>query len=129
MEDGVLTVDELQIDDDDRIDGLGDNRFVIRPERSGSDGTDLVGLRGEVGVDSVTTTESTTSNELADVSDPHGVDITLKTDGEIGHFRTTSKDVREVFAEMLTWYTEQLDEDRSPLEALEVLLATTELER
>ncbi|MFC7214199.1 hypothetical protein ACFQO4_08935 [Saliphagus sp. GCM10025334] len=65
---------------------------------------------------------------LAAASEPHGVEITLKTDGEIAHHRATSHDVREVFADLLTWYAGQLDDDMSPTDALQVLLATTDLE-
>ena len=46
----------------------------------------------------------------------------------MAHHRVTSHDVREVFADLLTWYASQLDDDLSPTEALRVLLATTDLE-
>ncbi|ELZ11992.1 hypothetical protein C479_06087 [Halovivax asiaticus JCM 14624] len=59
---------------------------------------------------------------------PHGVDISLKTDGEVARFQSTSHDIREVFADMMAWYATQLDEDVTPMEALEVLIATTDLD-
>ncbi|MCU4974303.1 hypothetical protein OB955_16375 [Halobacteria archaeon AArc-m2/3/4] len=77
-------------------------------------------------LDSSSNTSDT--HPLESTSDPHGIDVTLKTDGELAHLQTTSKDVREVFAEMLTWYADQLDDDLSPAQVLEVMLATTDLE-
>ncbi len=52
----------------------------------------------------------------------------MKTDGEIAHHRATSNDVREVFVDLLTWYAGQLDDDMSPSEALQVMLAASDLE-
>ncbi|MFC3960178.1 DUF7500 family protein [Halovivax cerinus] len=59
---------------------------------------------------------------------PHGVDISLKTDGAVARHRSTSTDVREVFADMMAWYASQLGDDVTPMEALEVLVATTDLD-
>ena len=70
----------------------------------------------------------TPADTLEAAAEPHGIDVTLKTDGELAHLQTTSNDVREVFSEMLTWYADQLDDDCTPAEALQVLLATTNLE-
>ncbi|WP_207591442.1 DUF7500 family protein [Halomontanus rarus] len=204
-DDGVLTPDDLRLDDD-RVDELGDNRYLVRSEGSAAasdpavsetlpavdmnantnanagggkpvdadtsssnvsvnpfdfpladagvnvDGDADRGLESVPGSrESDTAAESsgpertrephgpeitpephgpdpTSEHPLESTTDPHGIDITLKTDGELAHLQTTSKDVREVFAEMLTWYADQLDDDLSPAQVLEVMLATTDLE-
>ena len=137
-DDGVLAPDELRLDDD-RVDELGENRFLVRPEGPGSDqrtatptssrdvgegpaADDAVGtVRG--GID-----DHARTRQLADAPEPHGVDIALKTDGEIARHHATSHDVREVFVDLLTWYADQLDDDMSPSEALRVMLAASDLE-
>ncbi|WP_276255657.1 DUF7500 family protein [Halomontanus rarus] len=202
-DDGILTPDDLRLDDD-RVDELGDNRYLVRSDGSaaasdpavsetlpavdmnananantntnanagggkpmdadtsssnvsvnpfdfpladagvnvdadadrglesipGSHESDAVSGSREPDTalepdEPITTAES---HLLESTTDPHGIDITLKTDGELAHLQTTSKDVREVFAEMLTWYADQLDDDLSPAQVLEVMLATTDLE-
>ncbi|MCU4743802.1 DUF7500 family protein [Natronoglomus mannanivorans] len=224
-DDGVLTPDDLRLDDD-RVDELGDNRYLVRSDRSapagGSAPSDTlpavemsadasantdVDASANTNTDDGKTADATTSSSdsavtpfdfpLADANadhglesvpgsgesdtmseagesepafdttveprepgttaeprgpdspeshslestpdtsdthplesspDPHGIDVTLKTDGELAHLQTTSRDVREVFAEMLTWYADQLDDDLSPAQVLKVMLATTDLE-
>ncbi|WP_254762000.1 DUF7500 family protein [Natrinema marinum] len=140
-DDGVLVPDDLRLEDD-RVDELGENRFLVRSEESGPNRTaNSAALeaaatppagdrpagdgRGE-GDDHARTHRA--DHALADASEPHGVDITLKTDGELAHHRATSNDVREVFVDLLTWYAGQLDDDMSPSEALQVMLAASDLE-
>ncbi|WP_408957134.1 hypothetical protein [Natrinema sp. 74] len=140
-DDGVLVPDELRLDDD-RVDELGENRFLVRSEGSGSKRTaDPATLeaadaspageqpagddRGE-GDDHARTARA--DHALADAPEPHGVEITLKTDGKLAHHQATSHDVREVFVDLLTWYAGQLDDDMSPSEALRVMLAASDLE-
>lgn len=141
-DDGVLAPDELQLDDD-RVAELGENRFLVRPEGSGSTRAAMSGALEAADVpltddgsaegahsetDDHTRTHHAHDLALADADEPHGVDITLKTDGEIAHHRATSHDVREVFVDLLTWYAGQLDDDMSPSEALQVMLAASDLE-
>ncbi|WP_312909760.1 DUF7500 family protein [Natronosalvus caseinilyticus] len=154
----ILTPDDLEVTpDSETVEQLGENRYVVRSESNSSsdleptlpspyDGTDLeteaagertrqpvdIGLESDGGLEFGTGSNGSDVNEpdewLAAASEPHGVEITLKTDGEIAHHRATSHDVREVFADLLTWYAGQLDDDMSPTDALQVLLATTDLE-
>ncbi|WP_247731202.1 DUF7500 family protein [Halovivax limisalsi] len=72
--------------------------------------------------------EPSPTDVLAADPAPHGVDISLKTDGEVARHRGTSSDIREVFADMMAWYASQLDEEVTPMQALEVLVATTDLD-
>ncbi|QLG49260.1 DUF7500 family protein [Natrinema halophilum] len=142
QDDGVLAPDELRLDDD-HVDELGENRYLVRSEGAGSKRVarppateavdtppagDLPAGDGHTESDHHARTPHAHSSELADASEPHGVDITLKTDREIAHHRATSHDVREVFVDLLTWYAGQLDDDLSPSEALQVMLAASDLE-
>ncbi|GAB3023156.1 DUF7500 family protein [Natronobiforma cellulositropha] len=162
-EDGVLSPDELRLDDE-RVDRLGENRYVIRPDRSETDTLEGTPDRGHSSLDDGFTTaiaavgdvpatdessaaigasEPDVGGErshagaaprhagavaLESVPDPHGIDVTLKTDGELAHLTVTSHDVREVFVELLSWYANQLDDDLTPAQALEVMLATCDLD-
>ena len=130
-DDGVLTPDELQRAlDDEGVDQLGENRYLVRPEESSADAPAAAPSPGDALTrDDPLAAASGAEAALEAADEPHGVDITLKTDGELARTRVTSTDVREVFAEMLTWYASQLDDDLSPTEALQVMLATTDLER
>ena len=144
-DDGVLDPEELTLEDDDeRVTRLDENRVVVRPERSSGDRphslpsvpdlpattreSDPADPAAESTADRPITGAVDPADVLEAVPEPHGVDISLKTDGEVARFSTTSTDVREVFADLLTWYANQLDDDCSPGEALEVMLATTDLE-
>ena len=132
-DDGVLTPEELELAaNDDQLVELGENRFVVRPDLEGpaiapAAAADAAG-DAPSGDLSPGPGASASAEALAAAPEPHGIDVTLKTDGELAHHRVTSTDVREVFADMLTWYASQLDDDCSPTEALSVLLATTDLE-
>jgi len=72
--------------------------------------------------------ESEEVPDLEDAPEPHGIDVRLKSDGEVTEYRMTSTDVREVFVDVLEWYAAQLDEDLSADEVLQVMLATSELD-
>ncbi len=148
-DDSVLAPDELQLTDD-RVDALGENRYLVRPERMDRDDSSESAAAAassvidtDADVDTETATDDASrptrlesdpseraraTNGLAAAPEPHGVDITLKTDGEIAHHYATSNDVREVFVDLLTWYADQLDDDVSPEEALQVMLAASDLE-
>ena len=129
-DDAVLEPDELRLDDE-RVDPLGENRYLVRPEREpGPPEAVAAGGGGLPSGDGTSLPAGATASEIAlgSAPEPHGVDITLKTDGELAHYHATSKDVREVFVGLLTWYASQLDDDLSPSEALQVLLATSDLE-
>ncbi|WP_254861901.1 DUF7500 family protein [Halovivax gelatinilyticus] len=151
-DDGVLDPEDLTLDPE-LVDRIEDNRFVVRPDdskadrptsldRNGPDTAQITDDRPETLVDPPAgaldpdPTSATESQprvldpevKLANEVSPHGVDITLKTDGEVARHRTTSNDIREVFADMMAWYANQLDEDLTPMEALEVLVAATDLE-
>ena len=150
QDDGILTPDELQFEDE-CVAELGENRYLVRPDRetagegsvadtaaitSDTADSNLTHTHLESALDQTHTNEANTVFEceddahqrLAAAAEPHGVDITLKTDGEIAHHRATSHDVREVFVGLLTWYANQLDDDMSPSEALQVMLAASDLE-
>ena len=141
-DDGILAPDELQLEDD-HVDPLGENRYLVRSEGSGSKRAETSGALEAAdapitddasagGADTHTEADDHTHHAhdrtLADAPEPHGVDIALKTDEEIAHHRATSHDVREVFVDLLTWYANQLDDDLSPSEALQIMLAASDLE-
>jgi hypothetical protein len=130
-DDGVLEPDEVTAPlDDERVSQLEPNRFVVSPDSEGVDASDLPD-EGDPALDAHTRAPGETASPrdaLAATSDPHGVDVTLKTDGDVSHLRTTSHDVREVFRDLLTRNGAQHDDDVAPAEPLRVMLATTEFD-
>lgn len=154
-DDGVLSPEELQLEDD-RVRELEGNRYVVQSDGSAdasatgdASATDTASSAAAAAGDVPATDDRTaaggrvahaddsahadaaasaTADALANAPEPHGIDVTLKTDGEIARHRGTSHDVREVFVDLLEWYADQLDDDLSAAEALEVMLATSDLE-
>ncbi|SDK84815.1 DUF7500 family protein [Natronorubrum texcoconense] len=135
QDDGILTPEELQLEDDN-VAKLSENRYLVRSDGAGAT-AEMPAADAAANITDADSSpahlESTPSDQSADTSlaeaaDPHGVEITLKTDGELAHHRATSHDVREVFVELLTWYAGQLDDDMSPSEALQVMLAASDLD-
>ncbi|MDF9744653.1 DUF7500 family protein [Natrinema salsiterrestre] len=123
--DTVLEPDDLELEGD-HVRELAENQYVIRAGSDEQNADHLVD--GDTAGPLTEPSVETNGGALADASEPHGVDITLKTDGEIAHHRATSHDVREVFVDLLTWYAGQLDDDMSPSEALQVMLAASDLD-
>src|SRR6056297_3211562 len=132
-DDGVLNPDDLQLDPD-HVERIEDNRFIVTSGDSddrptgGDMPSPLDSGASAPEPDPAGSSEVDPTDALAADPAPHGVDISLKTDGEVARHRNTSADIREVFAEMMAWYAAQLDEDATPMEALEVLVATTDLD-
>ncbi|AGB15200.1 hypothetical protein Halru_0567 [Halovivax ruber XH-70] len=132
-DDGVLDPDDLQLDPD-HVERIEDNRFIVKPGDSddrpaaGDASSPLDTDSAARDPDPVESLDPDPTGALAADPAPHGVDISLKTDGEVARHRNTSADIREVFADMMAWYATQLDEDVTPMEALEVLIATTDLD-
>ncbi|WP_436345921.1 DUF7500 family protein [Natronorubrum sp. FCH18a] len=135
QDDGVLTPEELQLEDDN-VAKLSENRYLVRSDGAGATAEMPAADAAAVATDADSSparlesnpSDQSTDSPLVDAAEPHGVDITLKTDGEIAHHHATSHDVREVFEDLLTWYASQLDDDLSPSEALEVMLAASDLD-
>ncbi|SDK84928.1 DUF7500 family protein [Natronorubrum texcoconense] len=105
-DDGILTPDELQLEDD-TVAELSGNRYLVRSDGETAAADPAAGATTITPDSSATHLESdhaqsAPATELADAADPHGVEITLKTDVELAHYHATSHDVREVFVDLLT---------------------------
>ncbi|WP_293029678.1 hypothetical protein [Natronococcus sp.] len=125
-DEGVLTPEELSLETD-AVDELGENRFLVRSEgdNPSSESPSTVLTDGRGGLEG---SSSDVGTGLADTPQPHAVDIALKVDGEVARHRAASSDVREVFAELLTWYATQLDDELSPEATLRLMLEHADLE-
>ena len=125
-DEGVLTPEELSLETD-AVDELEENRFLVRSEGDdpSSEAPSTVLTDGRGGVER---SSAEIGSDLADAPEPHAVDIALKVDGEVARHRAASSDVREVFAELLTWYATQLDDDLSPEATLRLMLEHADLE-
>ncbi|ELY65395.1 DUF7500 family protein [Natronococcus jeotgali] len=122
-DEGVLAPEELSLEHDS-VDELGENRFLVRSEDDGErSGTTLPDGRG--GTDR---SRPSVGEGIADAPEPHAVEVALKVDGELARHRAASSDVREVFAELVTWYATRLDGDRSPEETLGLMLEHADLD-
>ncbi|SER19696.1 DUF7500 family protein [Natrinema salaciae] len=125
--DSVLEPDDLALEGD-HVRRLDENQYVIRADADELNTRQFPAGDGIDGPSPSAVDTPEAAGALADAPEPHGVDIALKTDGEIARHRATSHDVREVFVDLLTWYAGQLDDDLSPSEALRVMLAASDLD-
>lgn len=125
-DEGVLTPEELSLETD-AVDELGENRFLVRAE--GDDSSEPPNTVLTDGRGGAERSSPEIGSGLADTPQPHAVDIALKVDGEVARHRAASSDVREVFAELLTWYATRLDDELSPEKTLRLMLEHADLER
>lgn len=126
---GILSADDLALEDDEHVRSIGDDRFLVATGGGGSSRRDSgrQPTRSDGGRQ-VTDGSPSPTEALAASSAGFGVDVTVKTEGGVSRRRVTSNDVREVFTEMLKWYALQLDSDSDPAETLSVLRAASALE-
>ncbi|WP_440763275.1 DUF7500 family protein [Natronorubrum sp. DTA7] len=122
--------------EDDNVAKLSENRYLVRSDGPTATAEMPAAETATITADAdsrATHLESNASDQsrgtaLADAAESHGVDSTLKTDGALAHHHATSHDVHEVFGDLLIWYAGQLDDDMSPSETLQVVLAASDLE-
>jgi hypothetical protein len=127
--DGVLSPDDLDIEGDEHVRSMGDDRFLVatgggespRPQRGRpaprSDGGQVVTDQAPLPTDALAADDA-----------GFGVDMAVKTDDGVSRRRVTSNDIREVFTEMLQWYALQLDAETDPAETLSLLRASSDLD-
>ena len=128
---GVLSADELTLDDDEHVRSLGDGRYLVSTDEVGPSSTPTGGRPRPTRSDGgrpVTDGSPAPTEALAQSSAGFGVDVAVKTESGVSRRRVTSNDIREVFTEMLRWYALQLDEETDPAETLAVLRAASELD-
>lgn len=131
----VLSPDELDITEDERVAEIDDGRYVIssggstpsvpdpkpeprpRPERQSAAGD---------GVDS-TAVSRWLANSFNDNGFSHGFDATVKVDGTVNRHRMVSNDVATTFETLVLWYARQVAGSTPPEEALGLLLAESDL--
>jgi hypothetical protein len=126
---GVLSPDELTLDDDEHVRQLDDDRYLVS---TGGTASSASGGRARPtrsdGGQVVTDGSPSPTEALAKSPAGFGVDLAVKTEAGVSRRRVTSNDIREVFTEMLRWYALQLDSDADPAETLAVLRAASELD-
>jgi hypothetical protein len=130
-EEGILHPEELGVEDEEKVEPLDENRFLVstesdsipassdqaedRDDASHSEAREVLGSGG-----------STTP--LSAIDEHYGVDVDVKAEETVASTRIVSNNVVETFEELLLWYAHQVDDSTPPEEVIEILLAESEFE-
>lgn len=123
--DGVLTPDDLELDDEE-VRKLEDDRYVIDTSDDGGERRDRPRERPAVDP-SPGRSQDPSPPDLSAVPETYAIDLTIKTERGVERFEHRSDDVREQFEALLYWYARRLDAERPPEEVLQVLFDATDL--
>lgn len=141
----VLTPDDLTIEDEDVIEKIGENRYVVSSgarKRGEERRTDPGGERRRSptplddsgddadGADAAAPGPSPDARAVAleRAAGRHGIDVVLKTGDGISERRIAADDQVAAFEEFLAWYARQIDESRPPSATIAALLAEADLD-
>ncbi|MHB9287182.1 hypothetical protein ACKVMT_09090 [Halobacteriales archaeon Cl-PHB] len=133
-EDGpILSPEELDIAEDDHVEQLDEDRFVVSPEARSDEA-----VPGQSKPDEPRTAPEpghSPGPELSEASvhdwlresfeggaSRYGFDVTATFDGSVSQRRMASNDVVTIFESLVVWYAQQIDTDTPVEEILGILL-------
>jgi hypothetical protein len=125
----VLSPEELDITDDERVAEIDENRFVVSPDDPIDDTPDARDTTAPA--DDATTASDTLdadhihewlAADLASVEAQYGFDVTATLGDSAAQRRFTSNDVVTTFEALLLWAAYQIDDDTPVAEVLGILL-------
>lgn len=119
-EDGVLTPEELSMDDDDVRD-LGDDRYVVETE--GTPQSRSAGAAGERSAE-----DEAPVRRLAAASEAYGAHVVVRTPDGLASHEVRSDDVSAAFEATMRWYAAQIDPHADPGEVLGTLFEATDID-
>lgn len=135
---GVLDPNELEIGDDEHVEEISENRYVVSPngtptvpEDTSSD-DDMTNTTGSGEIDSETVegrplrspgrARSVLQSELEISNGAYGVDIVGKFDGDTAQHRSVSSDVIKTFEDIVRWYAQNVTDGTPTDEVVNILL-------
>jgi hypothetical protein len=126
---GVLNPEDLDVEDRDEVDAIGENRYLVSTgEDADDDAPALDEVRdddpAEESADEATQVEAS----LGAIRQQYAVEMATKMERDVATTRIASDNIVEVFEEFLLWYASQLDESTPPEEVLRILIAESDLE-
>lgn len=127
----VLSPDELDITDDERVAEIDDGRFVIAAGDD-SPSVDDVGSSDDAAEGPAEPSRGDPIDERAvrdwlldslEAADAHyGFDVTVKVDDDVARQRLLSNDISVTFETLLTWYAQRVGRGTAVEEVLGILL-------
>ena len=137
-DEGILTPEDIRVEDRDEVKPLGENRFVVsagdgdaeaaeHPEDEGGERT-RDGKSPDASSPADVPGEPAERTPLGAVAEQYGIDVRIKVDDDVRTDRITSDNIVEVFEELLLAYANSVDESTSADEVLRILLAESDLD-
>jgi len=128
-EDGVLSPDDLDVEDRDEVQEIGDGRYVVSTSEGQSpDPRSTADLPAEAD-DSPTPAETpSAAAALSAVPEKYAAALAVKTDRGVADERFASNNVVDAFEHTLRWYARRIDASEPPEDVLRVLLAESDLD-
>lgn len=123
-EDGVLTPEELDVTDDERVRELDDNRYFVSLDEGPTPEIDAPGEPDATPAD-----DPGLVAELDGVPETYGVALAAKTESGVEEYVTASNSVVETFERAVLWYASQVgDADTPPEDVLRILVEESNLD-
>jgi hypothetical protein len=128
-DEGILTPDELGVEDEEEVETLDENRFLVStgPADDGPGIDDPADF--DVSDDDRRASSSPPRPPLTALEEQYAVDLAVKADDSVDSARIASNNVVETFEELLLWYATQVDDSTPPEDVIEILLAESAFDR
>jgi len=127
-EEGILTPDELGVENEEEVETLDENRFLV----STGPADDSPGIDDPADFDVSDDDRRAGSPPrppLTALEEQYAVDLAVKADDSVDSARIASNNVVETFEELLRWYATQVDDSTPPEVVIDILLAESAFDR
>jgi hypothetical protein len=119
-DDGVLTPEELDVTDHERVREFDDNRYFVSLDE---------GPAPEIDAPASADDDPGLAAELDGVPETYGVALAAKTETGVDEYVTASNSVVETFERAVLWYASQVgDADTPPEDVLRILVEESDLD-
>ncbi|MEE6211113.1 hypothetical protein U3A55_13265 [Salarchaeum sp. III] len=128
-EDGVLSPEDLDVEDREEVQQIGDGRYVVATNAGRSPDPRPTGALPSEPDDSPTPEETPSATAaLSAVPEQYAAALAVKTDRGVADERFASNNVVDTFERTLRWYAQRIDASEPPEDVLRVLLAESDLD-
>jgi hypothetical protein len=126
---GVLNPEDLDVEDREEVDAIGENRFVVSTsEEPLEDSPPLDEGHDDESPEDPPDDSTQVEASLGAIREQYAVEMASKMERDVATTRIASDNIVEVFEEFMLWYASQLDDSTPPEEVLRILVAESDLE-